>query len=100
MRVDEEFSPSKNAMLARGRLRSPLMRMESPPELKKNFPCRNHPSMGATSGSPFGAGAATATVFIPSSSFTTCVALSEYSPGWMIAFMCAPVRFKLRSISD
>src|SRR5438309_2431255 len=92
-------SPSKYATLARGRLRRPLTRIESPDELKKNFPCRNHPSIGATSGSPFGAGAATAMVFIPSISFTTCFAFSEYLPGWMIPFMCGPVRFRLRSIN-
>src|SRR2546427_1505244 len=92
-------SPSKYAMLARGRLRRPLTRIESPDEPKKNFPCRNHPSIGATSGSPFGAGAATAMVFIPSISFTTCFAFSEYLPGWMIPFMCGPVRFRLRSIN-
>ena len=75
------------------------MRIESPDELKKNFPCRNQPSIGATSGSPFGAGAATAMVFIPSISFTTCFAFNEYLPGWMIPFMCGPVLFRLRSIN-
>jgi len=39
--LTRNLSPSKNAMLARGRLRRPLMRIESPDELKKNLPCRN-----------------------------------------------------------
>src|SRR5439155_17345343 len=57
--IDEERSPSKYAMLARGRVRRPLMRIGSPDELKKNFPCRNHPSIAATSGAALRADAAT-----------------------------------------
>ena len=85
-------SPSKYTTLARGRLRRPRIRTASPPDEKKKVPWRNQPSIGPTSGSPFGAGAATAIVFIPTKSFTTCLAFSEYRPGWMMPRMCGFVR--------